>query len=230
VNKGGHGLSVIIPALNSEKTIVEAINSALAQTGVNVEVIVVDAGSTDQTVTIVKTINDPRVHLFSGNGSLFAGAARNLGVVAAKSFWLSFLDADDLWPYCVTDHLFEVISDATCDLAVGHSLTFSDEAPPDLSLHAPLGNSLRGPLAGSVLLSKQLFLKVGFFDADLPVGEFIDWVARARNLGVREVPSANVVLFRRKHSANTSHTRRGEFASSVLKIALAHRARNSQKS
>lgn len=225
VNNQECGLSVIIPVLNGEKTIVEAVNSALAQRGVNVEVIVVDAGSTDQTATIVKSIDDSRVCLISGNGSLLAGAARNLGVVAAKSFWLRFLDADDLWPHCSTEHLLEVISDAACEVVVGHSLTFSDEVLPDLSLHAPLDNSLRGPLPGSVLLSKQLFLKIGFFDADLRVGELIDWFARARSLGVQEVPSANVVLFRRKHSANTSQKRRGEYASSVLKIALAHRAR-----
>ena len=228
MNKEECGLSVIIPVLNGEKTIVEAVNSALAQRGVNIEVIVVDAGSTDQTANIVKSIEDSRVRFFSGNGSLLAGAARNLGVVAAKSFWLSFLDADDLWPYCRTEHLFEVISDATCEFAVGHSLIFSDEAPPDLSLHAPLDNSLRGPLSGSILLSKQLFLRVGFFDADLRVGEFIDWFARARSLGAREVPSANVVLFRGKHSANTSQKRRDEYASNVLKIALSHRARNTQ--
>ena len=230
MDKEGCGLSVVIPVLNSEKTIADAVNSALEQRSVNVEVIVVDAGSTDQTATIVKSIDDPRVRIFSGNGLLLAGAARNIGVVAAKYSWLSFLDADDLWPYCRSEHLLEVISDAACEIAVGHSLTFSDEAPPDLSIQAPLDNSLRGPLAGSVLLSKQLFLRIGFFDSDLRVGEFIDWFARARSLGVREVPSANVVLFRRKHSANTSQKRRGEYASSVLKITLAHRARNSQKS
>ena len=230
MDKEGCGLSVVIPVLNGEKTIADAVNSALAQRGVNVEVIVVDAGSTDQTATIVKSIDDPRVRVFSGNGLLLAGAARNLGVVAAKYSWLSFLDADDLWPYCRSEHLLDVISDAACELAVGHSLTFSDEAPPDLSIHTPLDNSLRGPLAGSVLLSKQLFLMIGFFDSDLRVGEFVDWFARARSLGVREVPSANVVLFRRKHLANTSQKRRGEYASSVLKITLAHRARNSQKS
>lgn len=225
MNREECGLSVIIPVLNGEKTIVEAVNSVLAQRGVNVEVIAVDAGSTDQTATIVKSIDDPRVRFFSGNGLLLAGAARNIGVVAAQYSWLSFLDADDLWPYCRTEHLLEVISDAACEIAVGHSLTFSDDALPDLSLHAPLDNSLRGPLSGSVLVSKQLFLKIGFFDADLRVGEFIDWFARARSAGVREVPSANVALFRGKHSANTSQERRGDYASSVLKVALAHRAR-----
>ena len=92
MDKDGFGLSVIIPVLNGEKTIADAVNSALAQRGVNVEVIVVDAGSTDQTATIVKSIDDPRVRVFSGNVLLLAGAARNIGVVAAKYSWLSFLE------------------------------------------------------------------------------------------------------------------------------------------
>lgn len=218
-------VDVIIPVLNGARTIETAIESALNQYRVNICVVVVDAGSTDETVEIVSALNDQRIQLISGMGALMAGAARNLGVQASSSNWISFLDADDLWPHDRLDRMLKEISDPNREIAVGRMITFPDGADVDPSKAWPLDSSHPAPIAGGVLMSRCLFNKVGPFELELKVGEFIDWMLRARNLGVREVAIDSVVLLRRNHGHNTSKTRKDDYASSVLSITLKHRAR-----
>ena len=87
--------SVIIPLYNKERTIRNTIESVLQQSYPNFEIIVVNDGSQDESVSIVKSISDNRIHLFSKeNGG--PGAARNFGVQKATNSWIIFLDADDL--------------------------------------------------------------------------------------------------------------------------------------
>jgi glycosyltransferase involved in cell wall biosynthesis len=91
-------VSVIIPAYNAERFIEECVFSVLNQTINNLEVIVVNDGSTDSTLNLIQQLisNDERVSLITINNSGRA-AARNHGIQAAKGIWLAFLDADDVW-------------------------------------------------------------------------------------------------------------------------------------
>lgn len=91
-------VSVIIPAYNAEIYIAETLNSVLAQSFTDLEVIVVDDGSTDRTATIVTEIadRDGRVSLLIQQNAGVA-AARNAGIQVARGEWLAFLDADDIW-------------------------------------------------------------------------------------------------------------------------------------
>jgi glycosyltransferase involved in cell wall biosynthesis len=91
-------ISVIIPAYNAESFIAETLNSVLTQTHRDLEVIVIDDGSTDQTPKIIEKIarEDARVCLVLQQNAGVA-AARNAGIRVAKGEWLAFLDADDIW-------------------------------------------------------------------------------------------------------------------------------------
>ncbi len=88
-------VSIIITAFNSEKYIFETISCCLNQSYRNVEVIVVNDGSTDGTVEEVLKINDFRVQLFT-QINLGIEAARNLGILKSKGTFIQFLDSDDL--------------------------------------------------------------------------------------------------------------------------------------
>lgn len=88
-------VSVIIPAYNSERWIMETIESVLAQTHLDLEVIVVDDGSIDDTAGIVGGVQDPRVRLIM-QANAGACAARNRGLEEAQGKYVQFLDADDL--------------------------------------------------------------------------------------------------------------------------------------
>ena len=87
-------ISVIIPMFNAETTIYRCISSILNSTFKNIEIIVVDDGSTDDCVNIVKTIDDNRIILLQKeNGG--PSSARNLGLTFSKGTYVMFIDADD---------------------------------------------------------------------------------------------------------------------------------------
>ena len=81
--------SVIIPLYNKEKCIKDTIFSVLSQTYANFEIIVVDDGSTDNSATNVKSINDYRIkYYYKDNGGV--SSARNYGISKAKGGWIFF--------------------------------------------------------------------------------------------------------------------------------------------
>ncbi len=92
-------VSVITPAYNASRFIGETIESVLAQTYTNWEMIIVDDCSTDHTVDIVKSYKkeDDRIKLFQLEQNSGSGVARNRAMDEAKGRFLAFLDSDDLW-------------------------------------------------------------------------------------------------------------------------------------
>ncbi|MEH2157133.1 glycosyltransferase family 2 protein [Nostoc sp.] len=88
-------VSVIIPAYNTEAYIAKAIESALEQTLDDIEVIIVDDGSTDKTVEIAKSFTDQRLKIMVNQQNLGVSAARNRALRAAQGEWIAVLDSDD---------------------------------------------------------------------------------------------------------------------------------------
>lgn len=92
----GSGVSVVVPAYNYGRYLGEAIDSVLAQTHRDFELIVVDDGSSDSTREIVAAYTDPRLrYVWQQNQGL--SAARNTGIREARFDFVAFLDADDVW-------------------------------------------------------------------------------------------------------------------------------------
>ncbi|MEL6495211.1 MAG: glycosyltransferase [Cyanobacteria bacterium J06623_7] len=89
-------ISVIIPAYNAEKTIIATVRSVLDQTFTDFEVIIINDGSVDKTLSKLGTITDSRVKVFSYQNSGLS-TARNRGIDLARGSYISFLDADDCW-------------------------------------------------------------------------------------------------------------------------------------
>jgi len=88
-------ISVVIPAFDSEATIARAIESVLAQTYKDYEIIVVDDGSKDGTGDAVRAFGDKVNYIYQENAGV--SVARNTALAAAKGEWIAFLDADDQW-------------------------------------------------------------------------------------------------------------------------------------
>jgi glycosyltransferase involved in cell wall biosynthesis len=89
-------VSALIPAYNAARTVRASVDSVLTQTVEDLEVIVVDDGSSDKTADVVDAITDSRVRLVrQPNGG--AAAARNTALSLARGRWVALLDADDLW-------------------------------------------------------------------------------------------------------------------------------------
>jgi len=90
-------ISVIIAAYNVEHYIARAIESAVTQDGVAVEVLVINDGSTDNTAAVVTQHNNPHVRLFGHTANRGPGAARNVGLAMAAAPWVAVLDGDDVF-------------------------------------------------------------------------------------------------------------------------------------
>ncbi len=120
-------VSVVIPAYNAAKTIRNAIDSVLGQTMSDLEVIVVDDASTDDTVHAVEVLDDPHVRLLRSHRNSRPSAARNLGLRHARGRWVAFIDGDDEWVPTRLEHLLRAAADKTdCFVADWSALCLPD--------------------------------------------------------------------------------------------------------
>ncbi len=225
-------VSVIIPAFNAERYFGDAITSVVQQSVDSPEIIVVDDGSTDHTARVAQRFApEVRFHTQPNAG---AGAARNAGVQLAQGQFLSFLDADDLWE---KDKLERQLShfkqNADLDMVFGHVEQFiSPELLDRLNPQNPaLTDAMPGLYAGSMLIKREQFFRVGLFQEDLEIGEFIDWYGRAQDLGLKTFVLPQVVTKRRIHKTNQMRTKQEHFHVyvGVLKAALDRRRQHHVK-
>lgn len=106
-----------MPARNAEKTIANAIASVLEQTMPDLELIVIDDASADQTAALVGAIKDRRIRLLKSARNTGHAAARNWGVKNARGKWAAFLDADDEWMPWRLERLLRVAYKQECYVA-----------------------------------------------------------------------------------------------------------------
>src|SRR5690554_4101955 len=97
--------SVIIPLYNKELSITNTVQSVLDQTYQNFEIVIINDGSTDNSIKAVESIKDNRIRLIHQENQ-GVSAARNRGIQEARYNWIAFLDGDDLWEQ---SHLQEII-------------------------------------------------------------------------------------------------------------------------
>ena len=90
-------VSVVMPSYNTGKYIKKSIESVLAQTYRDWELLIVDDGSTDDTDAIISSFDDPRIRYFKNETNSGAAICRNLALREAKGRWIAFLDSDDIW-------------------------------------------------------------------------------------------------------------------------------------
>jgi len=223
-------VSVIIPVFNDAAYLAEALDSVFGQTRPVDEVIVIDDGSTDGSDQVAEGYL-PRIRLFRQENQGIS-SARNAGLNAASGEMIAFLDADDLWTRdSVAVRLDRLEAGAGLDIVYGAAEQFLspelDEATR-ARLHCPEGRTAVR-YAGSMIIRKSLFDRVGSFDTGLRVGETIDWVLRAGDAGATMAAVDDLVMRRRIHGANTMVAERPS-QSDYLKALRASLARKSAAS
>jgi glycosyltransferase involved in cell wall biosynthesis len=216
-------VSVMMPARDAAPYIAEAIESVFAQDGPEIEVLVVDDGSTDGTAEIAESFGDPvSVERQDAQGE---AAARNRCLRMARGSIFAFLDADDIWPADRLDLQLGVLNRSDVDVVFGHQLQFrSPELSDDVVKFAGEGEVVQSALAGTMVVARSDFERVGPY-RDFSIATTMDWLMRARELGLREFLLPDVVLHRRLHPAGHSRKHRDHFGdyARILKASLDRR-------
>ncbi|MCF4970310.1 glycosyltransferase [Nostoc sp. CMAA1605] len=227
-------ISVIIPVYNGEKTIQETIQSVLNQTFSSIEIIVINDGSTDATLNIIESIDDPRLRVFSYPNAGLA-ASRNRGLSHRVGQFVSFLDADDLW---TADKLYSQLQllEENPDAAVVYSWTDYIDSDGrflkagrhttvmgDVYQHLLIWNFLEN--GSNPLIRYDAIRMVGNFDETLKAAEDWDmWLRLAACYKFSVVPKTQI-LYRLSSNSMSSNI----IAQEIESLKVIERAFSSQK-
>jgi glycosyltransferase involved in cell wall biosynthesis len=199
-------ISVIIPAYNNGEYLLEAIQSVLAQDYANVELIVVDDGSTDDTAQLLDACADSLTWQYQENAGI--AGARNAGYRLARGSFIAFLDADDVYTAGRLSLQMSAFDDEPAlECVQGHMQQFvSPELPEDFAqgIRGQTGAVIPAPLASTTLIRRAAYDRVGPWDQTLNVGVDMDWYARMRETGLHYRMLEQVLLRRRIHRTNTN--------------------------
>lgn len=207
-------ISIIIPTYNRSAFVVEAVQSALNQTYKNYEIIVIDDGSTDDTLERLAKYND-RIQLIS-QANKGVSAARNTGIKASRGDLIALLDSDDLWMkeklsiqvdfmqrnvginICQTDEIWlrNGVRVNPKNIHKKYSGFIFEKCIP-LCIISP----------SAVIIRKKIFDKVGLFDESMPLCEDYDlWLRASLKHEVATLPEA-LIYKRGGHSDQLSKNR-----------------------
>lgn len=134
-------ISVVIPVYNAEKYLTKCIDSVLQQTYSNLELIIVDDNSKDNSLNIINNIYDPRVKWFKNNRRRGSSVSRNIGIAYASGKYIMFIDADD---WVENGYILNFINNknlSSCNLiCTGHKHCYSNNTFKKINIHDPKQN------------------------------------------------------------------------------------------
>jgi glycosyltransferase involved in cell wall biosynthesis len=198
-------VSVVIPTHNRRQLLGQALRSALRQTGIEVEVVVVDDGSTDGTADAVAALRDDRIRLVRHPRPVGVAVARNAGANLARGTWVALLDDDDLW---APDKLSRQLASASAAHArwayagvveidgEGRLLGGGPPPSPEELLAGLRRRNLMPAGSSNVVVRSDVLTSSGGFDPDLRHMADWDLWLRLAALGPPAAVSAPLVAYR----------------------------------
>jgi glycosyltransferase involved in cell wall biosynthesis len=205
----GPSVSVIIPAFNAAAFLAEAVESALAQTHAPLEIIVIDDGSTDSTAEVAGRL--PVTFMRQENAGV--STARNRAIARSRGELIALLDADDVW---LPQKLAVQIEALDREPEAGYASCFFSYIfrplpgppswwPPRWYRDGHVPPTEAGLCIPSTwLLRRSTWDAVGPFEPQRRLGEDINWLARAKDLGFTTALVDDVLVHKRAHEMNLS--------------------------
>lgn len=180
-------VSVVIPLFNRVALIRRTLDSVIAQTLQDYEIIVVDDGSTDGSADFVQSLNLDRLRLIRNSQNRGAAAARNIGISAASGRWIAFLDSDDFWEPNKLARQLDALAGAppefmacATDFYLWHQgrkkHVHLGISPGQFKIEIRFGCAISP--GSTLLVMRDAFQKVGPFDEALRRLEDWDWLLR----------------------------------------------------
>jgi GT2 family glycosyltransferase len=216
--------TVVIPAFNATRTLISAMNSVLRQTVAELELIVVDDGSTDDTRAVALSVDDPRVRVLHQANRGLPGA-RNTGTREARGPVTCYLDSDDLLMPTYLEVVERALtSDPSADFVYADTWTFDDRTRRirrTSTAHYCQAPSAAPPTAGAlfrellranfmpipVAVRTEVIKEAGLFDETLSAAEDWDMWLRLAVAGHRAAAAPGLLGLRRFHAGQMSRHR-----------------------
>ncbi len=208
-----------MPTFNRADLILESVRSVIAQTFSNWELIVVDDGSTDDTIARIEALREPRIAVLRQARTGNVAKLRNLGIAAARGDYVAFLDSDDLWlPEKLEVQLRSLIGKPADWSYAAHTLVNigGTRMPLRMGRFSPAsGRIIRQLLAEETgatiitwLVPRALFDKMGGFDESLALQEDLDFVLRLAE-AADAVAVPEVLALAREHPGRKTRSAAG---------------------
>jgi glycosyltransferase involved in cell wall biosynthesis len=217
-------VTVVVPTHNRSRLLALTLQSVLWQRDVDLEVVVVDDGSTDDTAEAVAGLGDARVRIVRHERPQGAAAARNRGIEEATAEWITFLDDDDLWAPDKLARQLRAARQAGRSWAYTGAVNIDDElkvlggmpppSPERIVELLPRFDAVPGG-GSNVVVHRDTLARAGGFDSRLRNGEDWEMWIRLAKLG----PPAWVcspLVAKRAHDRNTSLDTREALAGLAL--------------
>jgi glycosyltransferase involved in cell wall biosynthesis len=221
-------VTIVIPAYNAEQWLSAALGSALAQTYADIEVVVVDDGSTDGSARVVESFADPRVRLIRQENRGLS-AARNTGIRQARGSLVAFLDADDLFDPNKIEKQVRPLENEPELGVVSCGFRVIDEVGSVLGMEMPWRDSpivelpsllFSCPLLPSTLLCRRDWLvRVGMFNESQRCYEDWEFAIRLALAGCRFGWVREPLISYRRHASNLSTSQK--VVPAATRVALA---------
>ena len=199
-------VTVIMATMNAEKYLSKALESVLKQSFTEYEVLIIDGGSTDNTISIAQSFSKVKVISQEGKG-LFD--AWNEGIRSASGNYIAFLDSDDYWePNTLKMHMNSFIAKPDLLGSVGHVNFFlqKNENPPAEFKMSLLNGSHLAYMPGCFVGKKNIVEKIGFFETKWQVASDILWFTKIKEMKKYIMILDKVVLNKRVHNKNISYS------------------------
>lgn len=176
-------VSVIMPVYNTARYVESALNSVLAQTFEDFEILIIDDQGTDNSIQLCRRCSDPRIRIISQENRGLAGA-RNTGIRNARGRFLAFLDSDDLWEAeKLALHVAHLMTSPSVGVSYAASSMIDDDgeflrivqrpklykiSAKDVFLRNPVGNG------SAPVIRAEVFADIEFYSDDKPYVQYFD--------------------------------------------------------
>lgn len=198
-------VSAIIVVKNGERYIARAIDSIIAQTFKEYEIIVVDGHSSDRTLTIAGSY--PQVRCVQQEKPGIA-EAYNLGIESARGEFIAFLSHDDVWtPNKLSTQVNYLLQHPEIQYSVAKVQFILEEGhsiPPGFKPELFDGDRM-AYIMETLVARKSLFDAIGKLNADFTIANDVDWFSRVKDLNIPVKPFPEVLLYKYIHDTNLSN-------------------------
>ena len=206
-------ITVIMPAYNSGRFIKDSIQSVLSQSYQNLELLVVDDASSDNTKEIVESFSDSRIIYMKNDVNRGVGYSRNIAAKSASGAYLAFLDSDDIWEKDKLECQIDLMLSTYCKFSFtgsgfmnekGERKEFILNVPDKITLEEIYKQNIIS--CSSVLIEKELYLRhMMSEDRGLLHEDFLSWIDVLKEVGYARGINKPLLIYRLYDSSKSAN-------------------------